>query len=145
VKTNRLISASTLFLLLAGCSISQTVKPVEQLASRQVCIVENPAVTQQGFLATYRRVLIEKGYTVQLLPPSASITACPITSTYTANWRWDLALYLAYADIKVFNNGQQAGQATYDSMSGAANMGKFIRGDAKIGELVNALFPGGAR
>jgi hypothetical protein len=52
---------------------------------------------------------------------------------------------MAYADIKVFNNGQQAGQATYDAMSGAANMGKFIRGEGKVVELVNALFPGGAR
>jgi hypothetical protein len=82
---------------------------------------------------------------VRLLPPSSPLTECPITSTYTANWRWDLALYMAFADIKVYNNGQQAGQATYDSLHGGANMGKFIKGEAKITELINELFPGGAQ
>ena len=45
------------------------------------------------------------------------------------------------ADIKVYRNGNQVGQAVYDAMSGGANMSKFIKGDAKISELVDHLFP----
>ena len=131
-------------LALTGCAINQTIKPVEHLDGTQVCIVENLAV-KPGFLATYKRVLAEKGYAVTQLPPSAPLTECPVTSTYTANWRWDLALYMAFADIKVYKNGQLAGEATYDSLHGGANMSKFIKGDAKITELVNQLFPGGAK
>jgi hypothetical protein len=130
--------------LLVGCAINQTVKPVERFEGTQVCIVVNPAVSQQGFLETYTRVLAEKGYTTRQLQPGSAVTDCPVTSTYTANWRWDLGLYMAYADIKVFNNGQQSGQAVYDALSGGANMNKFIRGDAKITELVDQLFPGRA-
>lgn len=127
---------------LAGCAINQTVKPVERFEGTLVCIVVNPAVSQEGFLATYARVLAEKGFTVRQLPPGSAITECPVTLTHTANWRWDLAMYMAFADIKVYNNGQQSGQAVYDALRGGANMNKFIRGEAKITELVNRLFPG---
>ena len=47
-----------------------------------------------------------------------------------------------WIDIKVYNNGQLTGQATYDSTKGGANMGKFIKGETKIAELVDQLFPG---
>lgn len=133
-----------LSLSLASCAINQTVQPVERFEGAQVCIVINPAVSQPGFLQTYARILADKGYAVRQLTPNATVTECPVTSTYTANWRWDLGLYMEFADIRVFSNGRQSGQAVYDARSGGANMNKFIRGDAKITELVNLLFPGGA-
>jgi len=142
--SHKLVLSAIALAALSGCAINQTVKPVERVAGKQICIVENPAVKQQGFLATYQRVLTEKGYVVRQLPPASAVDACPVTSTYTANWRWDLALYMAYADIKVYSNGQQTGQATYDAMGGGANMGKFIKGEVKIAELVQQLFPGSA-
>jgi hypothetical protein len=129
--------------VLAGCAIHQTVKPVEGLASREVCIIENPAV-RAGFVESYKRSLAAKGYAVRQLPASAAITQCPVTSTYTANWRWDMALYMAYADIRVYSDGKPAGNAVYDSQRGGANMNKFIDADRKIDELVNQLFRGGA-
>jgi hypothetical protein len=126
---------------LGGCAITQNIAPVERLESRQVCIVENPAVVQEGFLVAFRRALQDKGYAVQMLPPGSALTSCPIASTYTANWRWDLALYMAFADIRVFKNGQQSGHAIYDSTGGSLTTAKFIKGDEKITELVNKLFP----
>jgi len=142
---SRLSFAALISVALTGCAINQTVKPVERFDGKEVCIVENTAVRQQGFLATYKRVLTEKGYVVRQLAPGSPLTACPVTSTYTANWRWDLALYLVFADIRVYNNGQQSGQANYDASRGGANLGKFIHGETKITELVNELFPGGAK
>jgi hypothetical protein len=127
--------------LLVGCAITQKVTPVESLSGKEICVVVNPAVSQPGFLTAYTRALNERGYTVRELPPGASVNDCPITSTYTANWRWDLALYMAFADIKVYRDGTQVGQAVYDAMQGGANMSKFIKGDAKISELVDQLFP----
>ncbi|MBL8512220.1 MAG: hypothetical protein JNM52_11320 [Betaproteobacteria bacterium] len=142
-KKTALLPIATL--LLAGCAITQTVKPVEPLVGTQICIVMNPAVSQAGFVETYMRILKAKGYTVQQLSPDAAVTSCPVTSTYTANWRWDLGLYMAFADIRVYQNGQQVGQALYDSTRGGANMGKFIKGETKITELVEQLFPGQAK
>jgi hypothetical protein len=133
--------AALLTLFLSGCAITQSVKPVAQFEGNQVCIVVNPAVSQAGFLVAYSRALTERGYTVRQLPAGSALTACPVTSTYTANWRWDMAMYMALADIKVYKAGTQSGEAIYNAMSGGGNMNKFIRADAKIAELVDQLFP----
>lgn len=128
---------------LSGCAIQQTVKPVDRFAEKEICVIDNPAV-RATFFESYKRALTSKGYVVKRLPTSASITECNITSTYSAKWRWDLALYMAYAEIKVYNNGRSIGDAIYDSQRGGGNMGKFIDADKKIAELTNQLFPGGA-
>lgn len=142
-STSRFIAILALAATLVGCAIHQTVRPVERLEGREICVIDNPAV-RTTFIEAYKRSLTNRGFTVRQLPASAAITQCPITSTYSANWRWDLALYMAYADIKVFSRGNQVGQATYDSMSGGANMNKFIAAEQKIDELVHQLFGGGA-
>ena len=126
---------------LAGCAIHQNVRPVERFEGKQVCVIENTAV-KYNFLTAFKQSLESRGYTVKMLSASAALRECPVTVTYTANWRWDLAMYMAYAEIKVFNNGQPAGEAVYDSLKGGANMSKFINGENKISELVNQLFPG---
>lgn len=137
---SRLILAAVVIPLLGACAITQNVSPVEPFDGKEICVIENPAVIQAAFLPTYQQKLEGKGFTVRVLPADAKVTDCPVTSTYTANWRWDLALYMAYADLRIFTNGKQAGQATYDSLSGGANMAKFIKADVKIGELVDELF-----
>jgi hypothetical protein len=40
----------------------------------------------------------------------------------------------------VFVEGKEAGRAVYDSLSGGANMNKFIRTEPKLAELVDQLF-----
>lgn len=126
--------------ILNGCAIHQKVTPVAAGNEKSVCIIENMSV-KHNFLPSYHKTLAEKGYSVKILDPSASINQCQMTSTYNANWRWDLALYMAYAEIKVYTDGKVIGEAKYDSTKGGGNLGKFINADAKIGELVNQLFP----
>ncbi|WP_342593241.1 Sbal_3080 family lipoprotein [Ramlibacter agri] len=138
------MASATLCAFLAGCAIHQTVRPVDVALEREICVIENPSV-KAGFIEAYKRSLATKGYAVRQLPASAPITACATTTTYTASWRWDLALYMAYAEIRVFTAGKQVGEAKYDSLRGGGNMNKFIDADRKVDELVNQLFPGGAR
>ena len=128
---------------LSGCAITQSVKPVNTADISEVCIVQNPPV-RAGFLQTYVRLLGTKGYKVTQLPPGSTSSACPVVSTYMGLWSWDLALYLSFAEITVFRNGSEEGKAVYDSRGGGANMNKFVKGEEKITELVNALFPGSA-
>jgi hypothetical protein len=128
---------------LSGCAIHQNVKPVDVVGDTQVCVINNPAV-RPGVMAAYLKVLGDKGYTVRQLPESAPITDCKVTSTYQANWRWDLAMYMHFAQFRVFVDGKEKGVATYDATRGGANMAKFIDADKKIAELINQLFPGGA-
>ena len=130
-------------LAFTACAIKQEVRPVglAERGDKRLCIRENPDV-KRGFLETYRSRVESKGFTVTLLGPDAPVTACPLTSTYTANWRWDLLLYMAYAEILVYRNGEVAGRATYDSLGGGGRLDKFISAATKINELVDQLFPG---
>lgn len=126
--------------LLSGCAISQKVNPVAFAGAKEICIVENPAV-RASFLTAYTDALHQRGFTTKTLAPSSPVNTCPVTSTYTANWRWDMALYMAYTHIVVYHDGTMVGDATYDARQGGGNMGKFIKADEKIKELVDKLFP----
>jgi len=142
--TRRLLSLASLpLVLLAGCAIHQNVRPVDAAGDGQVCVINNPEV-RPGVMAAYRKVLGDKGYTVRELPPTAAITDCKVTSTYRANWRWDLAMYMHFAEFRVFVDGKERGLAVYDATHGGGNPNKFIDADKKIAELINQLFPGGA-
>jgi len=143
MRVIKTVGVTAMAVLMGGCAIHQKVVPMERFSGRQVCVIENTAV-KNGFLESYRRALTAKGYEVSVLRPSASLNECPVTTTYSANWRWDLAMYMAYAEIKVYTQAKPNGQVTYDALRGGANMNKFISADKKITELVNQLFPGGA-
>ena len=140
---HRVIVPLLVGLALVACSIKQNVRPVTSadLATREICIRENKTV-REGFLEAYRQALESKGFSVRMLDPDAGIRACPLLTTYTANWRWDLALYMAYAELTVFRDGNEIGKATYDALMGGGRMDKFIKADEKVRELVNQLFPG---
>ena len=123
-----------------GCSITQKVTPVGDLGNRAVCIIEDPAV-RSGFLEEYKQTLVAKGYSITMLPNGSGRDACEVTTTYLARWSWDMALYMSFAEIKVYKHGALAGEALYDSRSGGGRLDKFVNGGAKIRELVEQLFP----
>ena len=129
-------------IVLSGCAITQTVTPygLDQRA-QDLCLVRNSEVVQDGFHDVYVRVLEKKGFKIRSLPDKAPVTSCPLVATYEAIYRWDLAIYLARADLRVYADGKESGRAVYDSLSGGANMNKFIRTEPKLTELVDQLFP----
>ena len=129
-------------LLLAGCAIRQQVQPVSA-DIREVCIVENTSV-RAGFVDALRRGLADRGYRVRMLAPTAPLDQCPVTATYSARWNWDLALYMSYAEIRVYRDLRPVGSAVYDATRGGGNLGKFIDADAKVRDLVRQLFPAAA-
>jgi len=130
-----------LSIFFTGCSIKQEVKSIDSLDSKEVCIIKNDKV-RDTFLEVYRNTLENKNYKVIVKEKNSNDDqVCSIKSTYIANWRWDLAMYMAYAKISVFQNDKLVGEALYDSLSGGANMGKFINADNKIKELIEELYP----
>ena len=125
---------------LMGCSIVQTVNPIEGVGGlEEICIIEDPAV-RQGFLSEYRKSVEAKGIAVKLLENGSSLTDCEWTSTYSARWSWNVSIYMAYAIIRVFHNGQVSGEVLYDATLGGGRVDKYIEADAKIREMVDALF-----
>jgi len=123
-----------------GCTITQRVMPVPQDLENEVCIIENPRV-RPGFVREYQSALQSRGYRYRMLPENARYEDRPITSTYLARWSWDIALYMAYAEIKVYRDSRLVGEAIYDATGGDGRFDKFIDAEPKIQELVAELFP----
>lgn len=123
---------------LGACSSIQKVEPVKAHAGEKLCIVENPDV-RDGFLKSFSKAVTARGYEVAVVPSTAPNDICSLTSTYVANWNWDLAMYMRYAQIKVYRDGFLDGSALYDAHT--AGPSKFIDADAKIQELVGQLLP----
>lgn len=137
----RPIALIILLILISGCSAvtKQTVTPFAINVSTEICIIENPKIIG-GFLRAYKTALQEKGYAVKVLDKSANVSDCEVTSTYTARWKWDIAMYMSYAQIEVFKNGEKSGEALYKIVREGAT-GKFINADEKVRELTDQLFP----
>ncbi|UQG55095.1 MULTISPECIES: Sbal_3080 family lipoprotein [unclassified Marinobacter] len=131
-------SVMTSIMMLSACSITQVIEPAEIVKGSELCIIENTDV-REGFLKEYQSVLSSKSISHRLVSENSVPDSCEWTSTYVARWTWDLALYMSYAEIKVFYKGNLDGEAKYDSTKGGANMSKFIDAEPKIRELVNQL------
>jgi len=136
MNTNILLALTTF--ILSGCTISQHVEQANISNDAEICIIENDAV-REGFLPELQNVLHEKGINHVVVDWNYANKNCEWTLTYTARWSWDLAMYMSYAEIKVFKNGKLDGEALYDSTHGGANMSKFIDSEPKIRELVEEL------
>lgn len=133
-----LLAVITASVVMSGCSIQQTIEKAELEKEAELCIVENSAV-RKGFLAEFKTVLTSMNIPHRMVNASSIPASCEWTTTYVARWTWDLALYMSYAEIKVFRQGNLDGEAIYDSTHGGANMSKFIDAETKIRELVNEL------
>lgn len=129
-------------LVLSACSIKQDVTPVtEQVESDEICIVDNPAV-RQGFLEAMQKALVERGYKPKVFSKNdKALDACEYNLIYTANWKWDLALYMAYVKIDLIHKNRVVGAALYDSNHGGANPKKWVKGDKKVNELISQMLP----
>ena len=135
---NKLLMIIAASVVISGCSIKQVVEKAEIPKETELCIVDNPAV-REGFLVEFKSVLTSKKIPHRMVSESSIPANCEWTTTYTARWTWDLAMYMSYAEIKVFHKGNLDGEAIYDSTLGGANMSKFIDAEPKIRELVNEL------
>ena len=93
----------------------------------------------EGFHAELVRQIHALGIDVSSFSGAAP-DGCRHTVTYTANWRWDMAMYLSYAQIDVFDGDRMVGTAVYDATQGGANFGKFGSTAEKIEPLVAELF-----
>ena len=118
------ISVLLLAVFITGCSIQQKVEPVNLTKKAELCIIENPKV-RDGFLQEFRRVLAARQINHLVVPELNVPESCQWTVTYTARWSWDMTIYMSYAEIKVYEEGQLSGEALYDARRGGVNMSKF--------------------
>lgn len=123
--------------LLASCAINQSVDSTSVPSDATLCIIEDPAV-REGFLDELTKILDEKAISHRVVDKDEALN-CEWTMTYLGRWNWDFTIYMAYAEIKIFRDGQLTGEAVYDASRGAFNFSKFIDAEPKIRELVEEL------
>jgi hypothetical protein len=127
--------------MLSGCSITTNVKPVTTKIS-DICIKKNSAVLMDGFLPELQSQIESRGIKTRVFDNPALNKDCPYQLEYTANWRWDLVMYLTYTDLKVYGENRIImGEANYDATWGGGRLDKFGPTAEKLKTLTEPLFP----
>jgi uncharacterized protein len=116
------------------------VGPLRERAKYAFAVFEGVIREVYEISHAYAEALKSKGLQVRTLIETANLNECPTSSTYTAHWGWDLALYMKYAEINVYRNAALVGEAVYDATWGGGRLDKFINAENKIRELVEELF-----
>jgi hypothetical protein len=126
--------------LVSGCAISRNVTPAHAGATiDRVYVLENDKVRMEGLLPEMLSQIEQLGFPAESyrgnLPPGARFHM-----TYTANWNWDMAMYLTYFQATLHEDGRVVGQAEYDARRGGSNMKKFGKTSEKIRPLFEEMF-----
>lgn len=137
----RVIALVSLGLLIAlsGCSITTSVKPVGEGRVSDLCIRKNSRVLMEGFLPELEAQVHTHGVKTRTFDGDLA-SDCTYHLDYSANWGWDLAMYLTYAEIKVYNQLNLIGEAIYDARWGGGRLDKFGATSEKLKSLVDELF-----
>ena len=140
----------------AGCTTRQHITKLESPKPKQVCIVQHQAV-RPGVLEAIQEGLSRHGMQNRVVNGAyeqkhamwhprfspEQVSGCDALLFYVANWSWDLALYMRFANIWMTarDGTKRIAQATYDA-GGNIGPGKFIVARDKILELVDQMMGG---
>lgn len=136
----RLLSLVFILSFISGCAISKHVVPVDSTKQiDKIYVLQNPRVFMDDFHGILLSQLEELGFQAETytgdLPPEARYHM-----TYTANWNWDIAMYLVYFRANLYDDGRTAGEIEYDSKLGGFNLNKFGTTENIVRPLLQELF-----
>jgi hypothetical protein len=123
---------------LAGCSISRqvTAAPAGTKIGK-IYVERNKYVLMGGLNAEIVSQLQGLGFDVGTYDEGAPRPADgEYWIVYTANWRWDMAMYLTYFQATLLDNGRVLGRVSYDATWGGGRPDKFGRTGEKIRPLL---------
>ncbi|MBR9727501.1 Sbal_3080 family lipoprotein [Shewanella intestini] len=143
---------------LTGCGASQTIHQFEQ-NPQKVCVAVHKDV-REGVLKTIKSQFEAHNIQVTTLAANYNLSHgrysplllsdktnnCDAIVFYTANWNWDLALYMSFANIWATDKTMTHRLADAKYIGGKGfNFGKFINADEKIRELVDKVLVSGLK
>ena len=127
-------------LVFSGCTITHSVSPVSSgIVIQKIYVQRNPKVLMQGFHPELVHQIQELGFEVESYDGNTPVAA-RYYMTYTANWQWDIAMYLTYFEGTLFENGKPIGNVEYDARGGNSNLDKYGHTADKIRPLLIELF-----
>lgn len=137
--------------ILSGCAATQEITHFSN-KPRSICIAKHDAV-REGMLTALQEGFSKHGLTTKVIAgtyvkqhnmwnanvSSNEATGCDAIAFYVANWHWDMAMYMRFANIWIqdYPNMTRLAQATYTA---GAGFDKFISANEKVLELVDSMF-----
>jgi hypothetical protein len=125
-------------LLLCQCNSTQYTGSAPNPPLTKLAIVKNTKLHMSGMQPEVVKQVQEMGIATIL------VDAPPVTNepylTFTANWAWDLAMYLRYFKAELHQGGQVTGSVEYKTSG--SDMSKFGHTDAKIRPMLRKLILG---
>jgi hypothetical protein len=128
-------------LLVSGCTITTDVQAIPGDPPPTLCIKENTAVWSKEYLPALRERFEKRGIKTTVYDDEMP-AECRHRVEYDANWSWDLAVYLVYTDIRVYDGDNIIGRATFDARGGSARLDKFGTTEGRLDELLDQLLRG---
>ena len=114
------------------------IKVIEYDDVNHICIKSNPKV-KENFEKELTQQLNDMNIKTMGLA-GAFAGECEYELHYTANWSWQVALYVSYIELKVIRNRSIVGYATYSTRDSITPIGKLGSTAARISELLEAMF-----
>lgn len=105
---------------------------------QSIAIVKNDKLHMSGMQPEVVKQVQAMGITTRLVdaPPTTNETYM----TFTANWSWDLAMYLRYFKADLYQNQQKVSGVEY--VTSGMDMGKFGPTDEKIRPMLRKMILG---
>lgn len=134
--------ATAALVMSIGCT-AVSVQPVDpQLQIGRVCIEKNPAVEVVDFLDVVRAGFRRHGIETNVYdgtPPRE----CEFVLRYTARRSWDLASYMAHAELHLERSGQPLASAIYHLRGGGGYaLTKYDSTRKKMNPVIDELLAG---
>ncbi|MES2693297.1 MAG: Sbal_3080 family lipoprotein [Verrucomicrobiota bacterium] len=126
-------------LFASGCAISKNVQSVQKgTAVQTIYVGHNDRVLMKDCTNEIVTQLKSLGFDAQRYDGDRPKEAKQYL-TYTANWQWDIAMYLTYFRATLYDDGRVLGEAEYDAKMGGANLAKFGTTADKLKPLLTQL------
>ena len=128
-----------LIFFISGCSIARNVVPVDSGKEIDKIYVQyNEKVHMEGMNDELVWQFENLGFRSELYKGDTPDGAIHIFR-YTANWSWDMAMYLVYFRGTLYEQGRILGEVEYDAKSGSGNFNKFGKTREKIEPLMSEM------
>lgn len=110
--------------------------------SKKICIIQRDDIKSE-FLLTYKKLLEEKGFEVEVIPHGSPMNTCKVISKYSARWSTNYSTYLSGIAISVYKDGKQISSTSFNLTPNLMNpVQEFLPStEEKIKGMIEVLFP----
>lgn len=133
-------------LLLTGCTITKKVTAVPAGARIQaIHVVKNDKVLyKQDLFDELLETIREQGFEARPVLGEKPRDAAHVLE-FSANWNWDMAMYLTFFHATLWEGEKVLGEITYDATRGGGRMDKFGTTGSKVRPLMAEMLKGAER